>query len=58
MEDLDFFNFDKDEDDEEDEDTHVPKYFIKDKNIIQLNDYPELINGIGNQAGGPDLNHE
>ena len=58
LEDLDFFNFDKDEDDEEDEDTHVPKYFIKDKNIIQLNDYPELINGIGNQAGGPDLNHE
>ena len=36
--------------DEDDEDTHIPKFFTKDKNIIQLNDYPELIHDLDNQV--------
>ena len=36
--------------DGDDENTHIPKFFIKDKNIIQLNDYPELINDLDNRG--------
>ena len=42
----DYDESDFDMDEEEDENTHFPKFFVKDKNIIQLNDYPELINGL------------
>ena len=49
FQDFDDIDFDMDEDDE---DTHIPKFFIKDKNIIQLNDYPELINDLDNHALG------
>jgi len=50
FQDFDDINFDMDDDDEDDDDTHIPKFFTKDKNIIQLNDYPELINDLDNQA--------
>ena len=47
FQDFDDIDFDMDEDDE---DTHIPKFFTKDKNIIQLNDYPELIHDLDNQV--------
>ena len=50
FQDFDDINFDMDDDDDDDDDTHIPKFFTKDKNIIQLNDYPELINDLDNQA--------
>ena len=39
-------NFDMNE---EEQDTHYPKFFIKDKSIIQLNDSPESINELNNK---------
>ena len=47
FQDFDHIDFDMDEDDE---DTPIPKFFTKDKNIIQLNDYPELIHDLDNQV--------
>ena len=35
---------------EEEVDTHYPKFFVKDKNIVQLNEYPESINDFENRA--------
>ena len=45
------------EDEDEDENTHIPKFFMKDKNIIQLNDYPELIKDIENNDLRLDFNN-
>jgi hypothetical protein len=47
-----------DEDDDNDDDTHIPKFFTKDKNIIQLNDYPEMIKDLDNQVIGLDSHNE
>ena len=43
--DIDFDDYDGD-----DENTHIPRFFMRDKNIIQLNDYPEQIKDFGNNA--------
>ena len=45
FDDIDDMDFDMNE---EEADTHYPKYFIKDKSIIQLNDYPESMNEMNN----------
>ena len=47
-----------DEDDDNNDDTHIPKFFTKDKNIIQLNDYPEIIKDFDNQVIGLDSHNE
>ena len=47
FDDFDDMNFDMNE---EEEDTHYPKYFIKDKSIIQMNEYPDSIKEINNQV--------
>ena len=46
FDDIDDMNFDMNE---EEQDTHYPKFFVKDKSIIQLNDYPESINELNNK---------
>ena len=46
LDDIDDMNFDMNE---EEEDTHYPKYFVKDKSIIQLKDNPDSIHEINNQ---------
>ena len=46
FDDFDDMNFDMNE---EEEDTHYPKYFIKDKSIIQMNEYPESIKEMNNK---------
>jgi len=46
FDDFDDMNFDMNE---EEQDTHYPKFFIKDKSIIQLNDSPESINELNNK---------
>ena len=47
LDDIDDMDFDMNE---EEEDTHYPKYFVKDKSIVQLNEYPESINELDNRA--------
>ncbi len=47
MDDFDDMNFDMNE---EEEDTHYPKYFIKDKSIIQMNEFPDSIKESNNQV--------
>ena len=46
LDDLDDMDFDMNE---EEHDTHYPKYFIKDKSIIQLNDYPDSMKEFNNK---------
>ena len=56
---FDFDEIDFNMDDEDDgEDTHIPKFFKKDKNIIQLNDYPESINDLDNHVIRMDSHNE
>ena len=47
LDDFDDMNFDMNE---EEEDTHYPKYFIKDKSIIQMNEFPDSIKESNNQV--------
>ena len=53
----DFGESDFDMDEEEDENTHFPKFFVKDKNIIQLNDCPEF-NDLDNRVIRIDSHNE
>ena len=46
LDDFDDMDFDMNE---EEEDTHYPKYFVKDKSIIQLNEYPDSIHELKNK---------
>jgi hypothetical protein len=50
-------NFDMDEDDEDNVQTHIPRYFTKDKTIVQLKEYPELINDFDNNDMRFDSNN-
>ena len=51
-------SLDLDDDDDDDDDTHIPKFFTRDKNIIQLNDYPEMIKDLDNQVFRLDSHNE
>ena len=46
-----------DEDDEDNVQTHIPRYFTKDKTIVQLKEYPELINDFDNNDMRFDSNN-
>ena len=50
-------NFDMDEDDDDNVQTHIPRYFTKDKTIVQLKEYPELINDFDNNEMRFDSNN-
>ena len=50
-------NFDMDEDDEDNVQTHIPRFFTKDKTIVQLKEYPELINEFDNNDMRFDSNN-
>jgi hypothetical protein len=50
-------NFDMDEDDEDNVQTHIPRFFTKDKTIVQLKEYPELINDFDNNEMRFDSNN-
>jgi len=50
-------NFDMDEDEEDNVQTHIPKFFTKDKTIVQLKEYPELINDFDNNDMRFDSNN-